>query len=117
MSETLQRLRSTMTHDELPRIVVVSPHFDDAVFSCWSVIDSDDAVDVVTVFTAGPAPGVITGWDRDTGVDSATRMNQRVVENDEALAVAGRRATNLGFLEAMYDGGGLDIDVLRRHLL
>jgi hypothetical protein len=106
-----------MTGDQPAKTVIVSPHFDDAVFSCWTVIDSDDPVDVITIFTAGPRPGVVADWDRDTGVDSATRMKQRVAENDAALAVAGRRATNLGFLEAMYDGGGIDINVLREHLL
>jgi len=97
-------------------IVVVSPHFDDAVLSCWTVIDGSESVEVVTVFTAGPAPGIVTGWDRDTGVDSATRMIQREVENRAALALAGRSATNLGFLETQYGAGGLDGSALADHL-
>jgi hypothetical protein len=73
-------------------VVVVSTHLDDAVFSCWHVLASPDHdVRVVTVFTGGPAAGVTTSWDADTGVDSATRMAQRIEENRVALAVAATR--------------------------
>jgi hypothetical protein len=93
-------------------VVVVSTHFDDAVLSCWSVIASQAEVDVVTVFTAGPDDDRTTNWDRDSGVPSATRMRQRDVENDSALALAGRSATNLDFLGADYGGGGIDHSIL-----
>jgi hypothetical protein len=96
--------------------VVVSPHFDDAVLSCWTVVESDDDVSVVTVFTGGPEPGIVTEWDRDTGVDSATRMVQRVDENRRALALAGRQPTDLGFLEGQYGSGEVDVDVLATRL-
>jgi len=97
-------------------ITIVSTHLDDAVFSCWTIIDGEGDVEVVTVFTAGPADRRIVPWDADTGVDSATRMVQRAAENDAALALAGRRATNLGFLENMYDDGSIDLAVLGDHL-
>lgn len=97
-------------------IVIVSPHFDDAVFSCWNVIESEAEVDVLTVFTAGPVDDRVTLWDQDTGVDSATRMKQRATENDAALAHAGRRSIDLGFREGQYDGGSIDPTVLRSHL-
>jgi len=93
-------------------VVVVSPHFDDAVLSCWTVIESGDDVSVVTVFTGGPEPGIVTEWDRDTGVDSATRMVQRAEENRRALALAGRRPTDLGLLEGQYGSGEVDAAVL-----
>ena len=88
-------------------IVVVSPHLDDAVLSCWSLIDSFEDVAVVTVFTAAPPPGFVSDWDRDTGVDSATRMAQRTAENRAALAVAGREPVDVGLLECEYPGGGI----------
>jgi hypothetical protein len=87
------------------RTVLVSTHFDDAVFSCWSVLEEHEDVTVVTVFSGVPRPGFVTDWDRDTGVDSATRMAQRADENRAALAVAGARAIDVGVLEGMYGGG------------
>jgi LmbE family N-acetylglucosaminyl deacetylase len=97
-------------------LVVVSTHFDDAVMSCWSLIDSGDDVTVLTVFTGGPEPGVLTAWDADSGVDSSTRMQQRREENRAALALAGRKPVDLGCLEGMYGGEGVDPDKLRPHL-
>ncbi len=97
-------------------IVVVSPHFDDAVLSCWSLVDGPGDVTVLTVFTEGPAPGLVADWDRDTGVDSATRMRQRVDENRAALAIAGREPLDLGLKEAIYGGDGVDPELLRAHL-
>jgi len=94
-------------------IVVVSPHFDDAVLSCWSLVDSDADVEVVTFYTAGPDdPTLITRWDSDTGVTSRVRMQQRAEENRAALATAGRGVTNLGGLEAQYGDGTVDEEVL-----
>jgi LmbE family N-acetylglucosaminyl deacetylase len=93
--------------------VVVSPHFDDAVLSCWSLVDSDADVEVVTFYTAGPDdPALVTRWDADTGVTSQVRMQQRAEENKAALAIAGRSATNLGGLEGQYGDGSVDEEVL-----
>ena len=96
--------------------LVVSTHFDDAVFSCWTVIDSADKVDVLTVFTAGPTDERTTEWDADTGATSAERMRKRAAENDAALAVAGRTAINLGLREGQYDGGIVAPSDLATHL-
>jgi LmbE family N-acetylglucosaminyl deacetylase len=97
-------------------IVVISTHLDDAVLSCWSLLDSDDDVTVVTVFTGGPAPGFVSSWDADTGVDSATRMEQRRAENRAALAVAERTPVDLGLLEVLYGGGVVTVDAIRAHV-
>jgi hypothetical protein len=90
-------------------IVVVSTHFDDAVLSCWSLVDSDADVEVVTIYTDGPDdPTLISRWDADTGVTSQMRMQQRAEENRAALAIAGRSATNLGGREGQYGDGSVD---------
>jgi hypothetical protein len=87
------------------RTVVVSTHLDDAVLSCWSVIDGPDDVTVVTVFTGGPAPGTLTEWDRLGGAtDSAARMEERRAEDRAALELAGRTPVHLGLLESQYVG-------------
>jgi LmbE family N-acetylglucosaminyl deacetylase len=86
--------------------IVVSTHLDDAVMSCWSVIDGATDVTVVTVFTGGPEPGFLGGWDADSGApDSATRMEQRRAEDRAALALAGCPYVHLGLLEVEYGGG------------
>jgi hypothetical protein len=97
-------------------ILVVSPHFDDAVLSLWSVVAGPGEVAVLTVFTQGPEPGLVAEWDRDTGVDSATRMLQRAAENRAALALADRAPLDLGLKEAIYGGDGVDPDRMRMHL-
>jgi hypothetical protein len=93
--------------------VVVSPHFDDAVLSCWSLLDGGGDVDVVTVFTLGPVdPELVTSWDSASGVSSQVRMEQRAEENRRALALAGRVATDLGCREYTYDDGMVDVAAL-----
>ena len=85
------------------RTVIVSTHLDDAVLSCWSVIDGPGDVTVVTVFTGGPEPGGLTPWDSRTDApDSATRMVERRAEDAAALAVAGQTPVHLGLLESQY---------------
>jgi len=94
-------------------IAVVSPHFDDAVLSCWSVVAGDADVTVVTVFTGAPDdPMLVTEWDRDTGVTSQVRMAARLEENRAALVVAGRTPTDLGFLDSQYGARSFDSGVM-----
>jgi len=96
--------------------VVISTHLDDAVLSCWSVLEADADVTVVTVFTGGPEPGFVSSWDADTGVDSRTRMEQRRAENRAALTVAGLTPVDLGFLEVLYGGGVVTAGELQAHV-
>jgi LmbE family N-acetylglucosaminyl deacetylase len=84
--------------------VILSPHLDDAVFSCWHLLDSPRAVSVVNVFAGVPAPGTaLPRWDRITGANNpVTRMQQRIEEDRAALARAGREPTNLSFVDGQY---------------
>ena len=94
-------------------IVVVSPHLDDAVLSCWSIVAGDVDVAVVTVFTGAPDdPTLVTDWDRDTGLTSQERMAGRIEENRAALALAGRTPTDLGFLDSQYGACSFDAWVM-----
>lgn len=83
---------------------ILSPHLDDAVLSCWNLLAPPGDVIVVNVFTGEP-PGAAAPawWDRLTSAtDSARRMRERVHEDRHALALAGRVAANLGFLDEQY---------------
>jgi LmbE family N-acetylglucosaminyl deacetylase len=84
--------------------VILSPHLDDAVLSCWHVLTQPVEVVVINVFAGVPAE--LAGpawWDEHTGAtSSAERVRERIEEDRRALAVAGRTAVNLGFLDEQY---------------
>lgn len=87
---------------------VLSPHLDDAVLSCWSLLEAPGDVVVVDVCTASPAPGSpLPEWDRMTGAqDPVARMRERRAEERRALALVGREAVALDLLDAQYGGSG-----------
>jgi hypothetical protein len=86
------------------RRVVLSPHLDDAVLSCWHALD--DAT-VVSVFAGVPEPATSGWWDRLTGChDSAERMRERHLEDESALALAGAEAVRLDLLDEQYRRNG-----------
>ncbi len=86
--------------------LVVSPHFDDAVLSAWALLEQPD-VRVANVFTAAPPGTGRTYWEGLTRARGtvAERIVERVLEDRDALALAGVLPVNLGFLEALYGGG------------
>jgi GlcNAc-PI de-N-acetylase len=83
---------------------ILSPHLDDAVLSCWHVLAQPGEVIVVNVFAGVPAStGALAWWDEVTGArDSRQRARERVEEDREALALAGRKPVNLAFLDEQY---------------
>ena len=89
-------------------IAILSPHLDDAVLSCWSVLTGDEEAVVVNIFTGAPAVGSGARlWDRLTGAtDSAERMRERLEEDRAAMGLAGRDALGLGLLEVQYRANG-----------
>jgi LmbE family N-acetylglucosaminyl deacetylase len=95
------------------RVVVVSPHLDDAVLGAWTALTADDRVEVVNVFTAMPPAGTLTRYDRLLrATDSAALFAERLREDAEALALAGRSARGLGLLERQYRDGPVDREAL-----
>lgn len=92
--------------------VILSPHLDDAVLSCWHLLCGPGDVTVINVFAGSPPPG--TGpswWDQLTGAtDSAERMAERRAEDRAAFAIAGRTATCLDFLDEQYTPAGQSVD-------
>lgn len=84
--------------------VILSPHLDDAVLSCWHVLTQPGDVTVINVFAGVPAGlGAPAWWDEYTGAtDSGERVRERIEEDRRALALAGREPTNLGFLDEQY---------------
>jgi hypothetical protein len=86
--------------------VILSPHFDDAVLSCWHVLASADEVLVVNVFAGEPPAGTLGWWDQIAGAsDSAAAVRTRVEEDRRALARTGHATVNLPFLDGQYREG------------
>lgn len=83
--------------------VVLSPHLDDAVIDCWSVLDSEASVTVVNVFAEVPSRDMLVQWDRLCGAHrSAAFVERRRAEDREALQLVGREPLNLPFLADPY---------------
>ena len=89
-----------------PDTIILSPHFDDAVLSCWDVLASAGEVLVVNVFAGEPPAGTLGWWDELAGAtDSAAAVRARIEEDRQALALVGRAAVNLPFLDSQYRQG------------
>jgi LmbE family N-acetylglucosaminyl deacetylase len=97
------RFKTALRVDPSAAPVLLSPHWDDAVFDCWALLSNPTELTVVNLFAGIPPAGRLTRWDRVTGaVDSAARARERLAEDAAALALAGRGAINLGLLDGEY---------------
>jgi LmbE family N-acetylglucosaminyl deacetylase len=91
--------------------IILSPHFDDAVFSLGGLIaTAPERTIVVTIFAGTPADGVNGRWDRRSGFKTAAvAMTARRLENEAALAVLALPPdgiVNFDFLDRQYRTGG-----------
>ena len=84
--------------------VILSPHPDDAVLSCWHTLTAPGDVTVINLFAGSPTNGTpVAWWDRLTGAtDPIQRMCERLAEDRQALALAGKAPVNLRFLDDQY---------------
>jgi LmbE family N-acetylglucosaminyl deacetylase len=88
------------------RVIVVSPHCDDAVFACADFVAAHAGARVVTVFAGGPPPGDtrLRPWDADCGfVHGDDVMRIRREEDRAALSLLGATPTWLRFREDQYE--------------
>ncbi|MCA7951681.1 PIG-L family deacetylase [Burkholderia seminalis] len=86
------------------RWLVVSPHLDDAVFSCGHLLAQAPGSIVVTVFAGIPPRGTpAPPWDRRAGFDHADEaVRARRDEDARALALLGAQPVWLDFLDDQY---------------
>ena len=86
-----------------PRFFAVSPHLDDAVLGCSTLLSLRSGAVVCTVFAGEPARPARTPWDEAGGfADSHEAMAARREEDERALALWAARAVRLDFLDAQY---------------
>lgn len=85
-------------------LLIISPHFDDAVFSCGSLLSRSGGSTVVTVFTGVPGdPAMLTEWDRECGFATAAEaIREREAENRLALKALRCSGRSLGFVDCQY---------------
>ena len=91
------------------RVIVVSPHLDDAVLSVGGTIRwltrSAVEVSVVTVFAGDPdAATPVSYWDASRGQTQGAAARQRRDEDQAALVELGARASALPFADSSYVG-------------
>jgi LmbE family N-acetylglucosaminyl deacetylase len=84
-------------------VLLLSPHLDDAVLNCWSVLTQAVDLRVVNVFTGAPRPGSLSDWDRRCGASSSVaQVYRRIAEDERVLRRLGLRPTNLPFEDIQY---------------
>ncbi|NIE63347.1 PIG-L family deacetylase [Burkholderia sp. Ax-1719] len=84
-------------------LFVVSPHLDDAVFSCGSLLAARRGAVVCTVFAGTPANAVHRPWDEAAGFEDSTQaMHARTLEDEHALALCGAHGVRLAFFDGQY---------------
>ena len=107
-------------------MVVLSPHLDDAVLSCFAVLFRPDTaqstsqsttVTAVTVFAGVPDPGTTGTWDALQGVGrSDEHMRDRIADDLDVMAGLGVQAVHLPLLDQQYRTRRLTSRSLARRL-
>ena len=109
-----QQAMSQMVPSRL-RLLIISPHCDDAVFACGSLIQTYPGSTVVTVCAGGPAPDTsLTEWDRAGGFqpgDDVMALRRR--EDSRALSLLGAHALWLSFYDSQYQRSASCSDIVR----
>jgi LmbE family N-acetylglucosaminyl deacetylase len=93
---------------ELDRVVIVSPHLDDAVLGCGGFMSAHPGVSVVTVFAGNPPqyPDPMRLWDVQCGFEPGDDvMDARRREDNAALTVLAATPLHLDFVEYTYNPG------------
>jgi LmbE family N-acetylglucosaminyl deacetylase len=99
-------LSSVMVGTRAATRLIVSPHLDDAVLSCWRALfpDSGTHATVVTVFGAPPPSNTpVSDWDAQAGAtDSHLHGLARQEEDRRALEQCGIPYIHLDFVGGQY---------------
>jgi LmbE family N-acetylglucosaminyl deacetylase len=93
---------------ELDRVVIVSPHLDDAVLGCAQFMAVHPGVTVMTVFAGNPPayPDPMRLWDEQSGFQPGDDvMEVRRKEDEAAQAVLQATPVHLDFVEHTYNPG------------
>lgn len=102
-----------MLPDRLRRILILSPHCDDAVFACGEMLESHPGSIVTTIFAGRPTQDLpLTEWDRAAGFRPGDDvMAARRQEDRQALSLLGAQPLWLDFLDSQYKPTHSDTDL------
>lgn len=101
----------------MDREVILSPHLDDAVLSCWHRLERP-GTQVVTVFAGIPLQHVVSDWDAASGFRTPSEaIHTRRLENLAALRHTPSTAVDLDFVEHAYATNPPDIDQIAESVL
>ncbi|HTH59025.1 MAG TPA: PIG-L family deacetylase [Paraburkholderia sp.] len=86
-----------------PRLLILSPHFGDAVFGCGTLLATYPDTAVCTIFAAAPEHDLHTDADAQCGFDTAHEaLRTRVLEDNTALAMFDAIPIRLPFRDRQY---------------
>ena len=98
---------------ELDRVVIVSPHLDDAVLGCGNFMAAHPGAVVVTVFAGNPfayPANPMRKWDVQSGFAPGDDvMETRRHEDDAALDLLDAKPVHLEFVEHTYNAGDMPV--------
>lgn len=96
------------------KIVALSPHLDDTIFSIGSFLSTQNDVTIITIFAGIPKnKGVLTVYDQKAGFESAEdAVSTRREENKQACSNIGAKQIDLNFPDAQYAEGYTDKAIL-----
>jgi GlcNAc-PI de-N-acetylase len=98
------------------RNVILSPHYDDAVFSCFSQINSPKTL-VINIFTGIPKKNTYTLWDSVCGhPNSKVMMKLRKAENEKVLNKLECTYIDLDYLDNQYQKNKDEEEILNKLL-
>lgn len=87
-------------------LLLVSPHLDDAVFSCAALVERPEPIDIVTVFAGEPDPPQQGWWDLECGFSSSAESTRaRRQEEEAAFAGTEHGRSYLELLELQHVDG------------
>jgi LmbE family N-acetylglucosaminyl deacetylase len=93
-----------MSETDRSKVLILSPHLDDAVFSCGAFVHRCAEATVATVFAGIPTSvGGLTTWDACSGFACAHEaMTMRREEDRRALSILNAQPVWLDFLDSQY---------------
>ncbi|GJG94249.1 PIG-L deacetylase family protein [Cupriavidus pauculus] len=96
-------------------LTVISPHLDDAVFSCGALLAAAQGAVVLTVLAGIPDAALpLPDWDRAAGFTSTSQaVVMRRREDARSLGRLGARPEWLGFLDGQYRTPHAAEDIMR----
>ncbi len=116
-AQPLRRSVRSAKYAAYVRHLVVSPHLDDAVLSCYTLLTEparlsdfrseetgqSDTVEVVNVFCGFPAQGMSGWWDRSCKAGSSwAQMHRRFAEDHDVMVRLGAKSHYLDVLDEQY---------------